>query len=259
MARILVVDSNPDTQRALRGLLKYRTRHTFEMVTSCTQGARRAVATAPDVIMVNALLFMGNNYAFPRVLQQNTQTAGISFLVHTPGDVGEVTRRQIEASGVAGVVEMPISAEELDAEIVAATGRSHTPPADAGGVRPVQWQRISKSQTNTESQEVHKGKAVKSVQWQSISTEEAKHSGITKGRKPVRENQTQTSKDENPRIFRSLADTSSKAQAKPSGFQAASFQPVDSEDAVKNKKPATFKEQTWNDADPDETVKRPKR
>ena len=255
MACILIVDSNPDTQRALQGLLKYRTRHTFEMVTSCTEGARRAVGLAPDVIMVNALLFMSNSYAFPRVLQQNAQTAGIPFIVHTARDVGELTRRQIEASGVAGVVELPISAEELDAEIVATTGRFQVPSADADGVR--QWQRVSNSERKTES--VHKGKSVKSVQWQSISAEEAKQSGVTRGRRPAPQTRTQTSEDEKPRVIRSSANTSPEEQPQSSGFQAASFQRVDSEDSVKNKKPATFKEQTWNDVNPDESVKRPRR
>jgi hypothetical protein len=202
---------------------------------------------------------MGNNYVFPRMLQQNTQTAGIPFLVHTVRDIGELTQRQIEASGVAGLVEMPISAEELDAEIVRATGRSHVLAADADSVRPVQWQLVSKSETKTEAQDVHKGKAVRFVQWQSISPEEAKKSGVTRRRRPATQNPSQTSEDERPRIFRPLADSSPKEKPQPSGFQTASFQRVDSEDLIKNKKPATFEEQTLNEVDAKEKVKRPRR
>ena len=39
----------------------------------------------------------------------------------------------------------------------------------------------------------------------------------------------------------------------------ADAQRKDSEDLIKNKKPATFEEQTWNEVDAKEKVKRPRR
>ena len=259
MARVLIVDSNPDTQRALSGLLKYRTRHTFEMVESCTDGARKAISMAPDLIMINALMFIGSNYAFPRVMQQHNKTAGISFLVHTARDVGELTRKQIEASGVAGMVELPISAEELGLAIEQAVERSAGSRKDKGGIKPVQWQRVEKP-ADKAKQGAYKGKAVQSVQWQSISPEEAKKTGITKARRaspqPKAAPKQRVAKSQ---VFRPLSETAKQEKPKSSGFQATSFRQVDEDDVVHNKKPATFEAQTWDDVDPGETVKRRRR
>ena len=71
MARILVIDGNPDTHRSLGGLLKFRTAHEFEIAEDCSAGIRKSISMSPDVILINALFFMANNYAFPRVMQKH--------------------------------------------------------------------------------------------------------------------------------------------------------------------------------------------
>ena len=114
MACILLIDSNPENRKSIEGLLHYRTPHTFESVATHTEGARKAVSLAPDIIMINVLLFMSKSYAFPRVLQQHVQTKTISFLVHATGPLDELTEKQILASGLATIIYLPASAEEIE-------------------------------------------------------------------------------------------------------------------------------------------------
>lgn len=237
MARILIVDGNPDSQRAIGGLLKYRTRHTFAVADSREAGIRQALAMSPDIILINALLFMGNNYAFPRVMQHSPKTSHISFLVHATGALGTVARRQIEASGVAGVFELPISAEELHAEIEAAL-RLRKPKI---GVQAVQWQRLNGAKTSdatrsdTNKQSAPKGvqKAVKAVQWPTASKAEvARHRGAGE----IKPEETR--------------------------FRAAVFPAINEQekDRVKGHAPGDFSEQSWEKVDPKQVKRRsPKR
>jgi len=233
MARILLIDSNPDNLKSLEGLFRYRTRHEFDTATSQTEGARKAVSGSPDVIMMNALLFMGKNYAFPRVMQQHDKTMHISFLVHANGHLGEITEKQIQASGVATIVYLPVSAEELEAVIDEALHQIK--PVDKQGVAPVVWEQASRS----EAKKVIRPQAkkatpetpkVKPVAWPVVSKQKEK---------PSERPQKATPQAPRP-------------QAKSSGFRAASFEQVDE---AKTQGKRKFEDQHWENVDPKDVKK----
>lgn len=274
MARILVVDSNPDSQRALGGLLKYRTRHSFAIVDSCNAGARQAVAIAPDIILINALMFMHSNYAFPRVMQQHTQTAQIAFLIHSTGPLGEVARRQIEASGVAGVLELPVSGEELDEAIQKALKRRK--PAKKTGIQSVSWQKISRPPASKTPPHPATNE-VKAVQWPRVPKESTKADKTGSKMKAVqwpsvpKEDNTRTSEvpkkvlkkgSEETHAFQPLKSASRQSSKKTGGFQATTFRQVDGVETgrIKGRSVDDFETQTWEKVDPKKVKRRsPKR
>ena len=256
MANILLIDSNPEHRKSLGGLLRHRTSHTVRIVEKNIEGVRAASTDQPDLIMVNALLFMDKNYGLPRVLQQNEKTASIPFLIHTSTDLGEVVQRQIEASGVAGVLELPVSASELQAGIDGCLELKSEPKRSRKGVQEVQWDRIEEpsvptSKSSPESagqgeaaETSHKGKRVKSVTWPTANPSEIKSRKKARGSSPPRR---QASAD-----FRKMDSPESGGGS--GGFQAASFQDIGSTERVVGEdsdRDKSFKQKTsWNSVDP---------
>lgn len=243
MSRILLIDSNPDNRKSLEGLLRYRTRHDFEVVDNHTDGARRAVSLAPDLIMMNVLLFMGNNYAFPRVLQQHAKTQNISFLVLANGHLDEVTEKQIQASGMANIVYLPVSAEELEAAVHDALAQSGRIGSDE--VASVVWPQAVKdpstsSKTGTQRAEASGTPKIKPVQWPTAS-------------KPAQ----QTRPASSPKSARrkptpqALPKRTSKQS---SGFRPATFDQVQDDSNVTGQ--PKFKTQQWQTIDPKDLKKR---
>jgi response regulator RpfG family c-di-GMP phosphodiesterase len=168
MAHILLIDSNPDNRKSLEGLLRYRTQHKFNSVATHTDGARKAVSLLPDIIMMNVLLFMKKQYAFPRVLQQHEKTQHISFLVHATGPLDEVTEKQIQASGLATIIYLPASAEEIESGIQEALDQSSV--QQPKGVAPVIWPQANPNETpKTTRSTPQKISKVKTVQWPVVS------------------------------------------------------------------------------------------
>jgi CheY-like chemotaxis protein len=237
MARILLVDGNPENRKALGGLLRYRTRHQVESVASQTEGARKAVLLEPDLIMMNALLFMSNSYAFPRVLQQHQKTEGIAFLVHANGPLGEVTEKQIKASGMANILYLPASAEELETSIQDTLNQ--LPSKAKSGVAPVVWRQASKAESKKKVSSGSSGKTVrpekvKSVKWPQAGTAKEQESSSSGSPKQV---------------FQNLSDQVPRAESKTARFKPASFRHVD--DEKPNRKPG-FKTQRWETVDPED-------
>lgn len=235
MARILLIDSNPDNRKSLEGLFRYRTRHEFHCATSQTEGARKAVSSSPDLIMMNALLFMGKNYVFPRVMQQHEKTEHISFLVHATGRLDDVTQKQIQASGMATIVYLPVSAEELEAAIDEAL--RHIKPTGKQGIAPVVWEQAShaESQNTIRSQPKKaqpKSPNVQPVQWPEVPSFNQKEPAQPKPKK---------------KAFQNLADRAPRPQNKQSGFRSAEFEQIDDEPTKGKRK---FTDQRWENVDP---------
>lgn len=235
MAHILLIDGNPDNRKALEGLLRYRTQHQFVVVDSQTEGARKAVALKPDVIMISALLFMGKNYAFPRVLQQHEKTSQITFLVYASGRLDEVTQKQIMASGMATIMHLPVSAEELEVGVQEAL--SHAPKAKARGVAAVVWPSAKRGERQNV---VHQTKpnqkrkpAPQSVQWPQVPKAEPP--------------------DKAKPHFVSLGDQARSVGNKKHSFSAANYEKVDSK---KTKGKQQFTVQKWERVDPKDIKKK---
>ena len=95
MAKVLLVDSNPDHRKSLKGLFAYRMTHTVVMVNDCVAGARACVSERPDLIMINLLQFLDNKFAFTKAVGRMQEIGKIPILVHTTGAVEDLTRRRV--------------------------------------------------------------------------------------------------------------------------------------------------------------------
>ena len=267
MAKILVVDSNPDHQRSLGGLIRHRTPHSVVMAGTCVEGARAAVSEQPDMIMINALMFMQDNYAFPRVLQSNDKTASIYLMVHTAGELEDLTVRRIEVQGVSGVVGLPLSAKELEREIEKALQQADTPHQMSPGVRPVQWARVEVPKQQGKASGPPE-KEVRPVEWARVEKpEEAQRS------RPVRPANTGASRKgervspaASRRPSNGTAGSTFRRQQAPrvdraeGGFRSFSHEEVDPQNpGVKgNEARPGFEENRWDSVDPKQ-VKNPRR
>jgi hypothetical protein len=100
--------------------------------------------------MINALLFMKDDYAFGRVLQQDSRTRSIPVAVHTASPLGELAERGIQAHGGTGILETPASAGELAHHI---DGAFETARRSRREVRPVQWPTASSEAAATTERE----------------------------------------------------------------------------------------------------------
>ena len=146
MANILVIDGNPEQQRALAGLIQYRTTHSYTLAEDCVEGVRAVASGGTDLIMINVLMFMAGNFAFSRVLGRNSRAASLPVLVHTSRALEDLTRRLVQVHGVAGFVELPLSGEELSYMIDQALAKGRPPDPGDGEIRTVEWTRVDRSE-----------------------------------------------------------------------------------------------------------------
>lgn len=242
MAKILMIDSNPEQQRALGGLLRYRSSHSVVMVVSCVDGARAAVSQRPDLIMINALMYMTRDFAFARVLRKNPQTSAIPILVHTTGALEDLTRRRLKQQGVAGVVELPVGAAELAAQIQQGLLQGGQ-AAQAG--RPVQWPLAERAGETSEK------KTVRPVNW-----------GVDGSRTQRPPAQPVPPQKETPRQAPARprghtgGDAGSGGNGDQSAFRRVAYERVDASQAKQGTEPGsrTFQPGTWAQADPKRVV-----
>lgn len=242
MAKILIVDNNPEQRRLLNGLFRYRTSHAVVNAQTCFSGARACLAEQPDLILINVLLFMANNFAFFRVLQEHAQTDSIPVLVHSAGALEKLTRRRVEASGAAGILELPLSADELVEEIERAFRKVRSAKRE---VRPVTWPQAAKPE-KTGASKPAEGQEVRPVDWTAVAS-----SGRSQPRaEPAR-----------PRVQETRRAPQSNAGRE--GFRTPVFESVDESEVKANREggwPAEFQQQTdWPSADPSCVVNRPGR
>lgn len=241
MAKILMIDSNPEHQRALGGLLRYRSAHSVVMVVSCVDGARAAVSQRPDLIMINALMFMIRDFAFARALRKNPQTSAIPILVHTTGALEDLTRRRLKRQGVAGMVELPVSASELAAQIQQGLQQA----GRAAGIQSVQWTRVERPGGTSGE------KPVRPVNWgvdgsrpQRPPAQPDSPQGETRRQAPARPKGS------------SGRDDGFGEDGSQSAFRRVAYERVVASQAKQGTKPdsQTFRSGTWAQADPKRVV-----
>ncbi|MDA0747733.1 MAG: hypothetical protein O2954_14525 [bacterium] len=242
MAKVLIIDGNPDHCKALRGLFDSRTAHVAVFASTCVEGARACMAESPDIIMVNALLYMGHNFAFSRVLKRYGKTRVIPVLVHSTGELEALTRRRIEFHGAIGFVELPVSAGEVIQEIQEALGR--TPSRSASKVaKPVSWPTVPKAEGKNESSEA------RPVDWAAVGRKHTERK-LNPGRPKARPAADQP--DPKANTARGLRRNGG---AGPASFRTASYDSVDpSEVKGGSEKPedTAFRRTKWPRIDPDE-------
>ena len=99
MAKILLIDSNPEQHRALCGLIRHRTPHSVVSTESRAEGIRAVWTERPDLVMINALMFIEEDFAMSHALRERDETGSIPVVVHTSGELGDLTLKRIEAHG----------------------------------------------------------------------------------------------------------------------------------------------------------------
>ncbi len=184
MADILLVDSNPEHIRSLSGIIRYRTRNELNVVSDCVQALRRIHSRPPDLILINVLLYCSEDFGFARALAESREHGAIPVATHLSGNVGDLTRRRIEARG-ARLLELPISADEIEEEL-------HR-PVKVSGVETVSWAQAAPATSAQEhpkkapvSETSGDAQTVRSVNWAvdggSAETNESKESFRAKAR-----------------------------------------------------------------------------
>jgi len=140
VANVLLVDHNPETQRSVAGLLRYRTRHDVTAVASSSEAVRVATGGGADLVLANVLMCVTQDYALLHSLRGDPRTASLPILVHTSGELDELTRRRLDTHHVAGILALPVSADELSGQIEA--GLQKGAPSNTVGIRKAVWERI---------------------------------------------------------------------------------------------------------------------
>jgi len=224
MSKILVIDSNPEQMRSLSGLISYRTPHTMIGAESSVSAVRAVVSQKPDLIMINALMYMQQSFSFHRAMQKNPRAAAIPILIHTSSPLEDLTRRRMEVNGVASIIDLPASGGELAAYIERAT-IPPAPQAQAGEVSTVSWTRVEhpKQQGSAPSG----GPAVKPVDWTSVSASR-KGSAEPPPAQRVPPRSTASSASAIPR-----ASQNGSEDAASKGFRPQTFRRVDDDEKVK--------------------------
>ena len=231
MAKILLIDGNPEQHRALCGLLRHRTPHSVILTETRAKGIRAAYTERPDLIMINALMFIEEDFALSRTLRGRAETVFVPIVVHTSGELGDLTRKSIETQGIAGRVDLPATADELIEIVKRVLERTE------GSVQSVAWPRVERKGEDIAQNEVHP------VAWPRVDRTEGEPDADEKRSK--RPNQT----------TKYRAQSSSRpAQKRPSFegsedvFRKTSFKRVKPEDAKGQKdKPQSeeFRNETW--------------
>ncbi len=244
MPRILVVAGNPDHQRSLGGLIRHRTSSTLDAVESCSAGVQAAARDRPDVILVNVLLYLEGDFDLRRALAGHEATRGIPILVHYSGTIEDLTRRRIEESGAAGLLELPVSAEELVGVIGRAVNGLRAAASSGAQVRAVQWPQVTARKGEAETA-ADDDRAVKPVDWGSVALSARPEQAATRSRAP----DTRPVSEPSPRRPQA-APTGDEA----TGFRSSSFRSADPS-KVKGGGKGRFEEKAWPAVDPNKVRK----
>jgi CheY-like chemotaxis protein len=252
MARILIVDANPDHQRALGGLIRHRTDSSAVIVDSCVKGARIAVRDHPDVILVNVLLYVDGEFAFQRALGRSASTQDIPLLVHCSGQMEALTRRRVEASGAAAVLELPVNAEELTYYIDEAIRTGPRAGKVGEGVQEVHWPKAEAAGEEPGKQATG-GKPVNPVDWGSVGS-----GARPLGDGPPRDDAARRDPGARP-LQETPASEPSGANGQGGGFRTSSFRSVDPSEVKGSGGKRDFEETRWPKVDPEKAKRRRRR
>ena len=160
MAKILLIDGNPEQHRALCGLLRHRTPHSVILTETRAEGIRAAYTERPDLIMINALMFIEEDFALSHTLRARAETVSVPIVVHTSGELGDLTQKRIETQGIAGRVDLPATADELIEIVKRVLERTE------GSVQSVAWSSVRRKDGEGEA------KKPQAVEWPRVERKE---------------------------------------------------------------------------------------
>lgn len=126
MAHLLMIDDNPQNQRYIGKILRYRSPHEIVFVPTCQDAIEQIVERRPDLIFLDLFTPGTDGFEFLESLHTHPATKGIPVVVHSgvPFDPLTALRLKRMRPMYEGVVEFPIDASELNRTIEAALTRS---------------------------------------------------------------------------------------------------------------------------------------
>ncbi|HDQ34741.1 MAG TPA: response regulator [Chloroflexi bacterium] len=112
MARILIIDDNPDMLQMLQMVLENRGGHTVTLTPDGQEGLSQALTNPPDLAIVDVMMPDMNGYEVVRRLRENPRTAEIGIIILTARGQAVDKTAALEAGADAHTTK-PVDINEL--------------------------------------------------------------------------------------------------------------------------------------------------
>jgi len=139
MAYILMIDDNPQSQRYIQKILRYRSKHELALASTSQEAVDMMVERRPDLILLDLFIPGADGLEFYQTLREHPATRSIPIVIHTPVPLDQITAIRVREVGrrlrYDGFIEFPIDASELNRIIKGALSRGKggvqkwTPPS----------------------------------------------------------------------------------------------------------------------------------
>jgi len=139
MAYILMIDDNPQSQRYIQKILRYRSKHELALASTSQEAVDMMVERRPDLILLDLFIPGADGLEFYQTLREHPATRSIPIVIHTPVPLDQITAIRVREVGrrlrYDGFIEFPIDASELNHIIDGALSRGKggvqkwTPPS----------------------------------------------------------------------------------------------------------------------------------
>jgi pilus assembly protein CpaE len=134
MARILVVDDNADLLQMLRVILQERGKHEVTLSADGADGLSRALASPPDLAIIDVMMPGITGYDVVRRLREMPQTARMPILILTAR--GQMVDRQTALqAGADDHLAKPVAPQALLSKIDELLGAKILPDANSDGAK----------------------------------------------------------------------------------------------------------------------------
>ena len=126
MAHILMIDDNPQNQRYIGKILRYRSTHQIDFAPDCHDAVEKIVEQRPDLIFLDLFTPGTDGFEFLESLHTHPATKGIPVVVHSGVPLDRLTSLRLKRVRpmYEGLIEFPIDASDLNRTIAAALRRS---------------------------------------------------------------------------------------------------------------------------------------
>ena len=120
MAYLLMIDDNPQTQKYLGRIIRLRTRHQLGFAASATAAFEALAAKRPDLVFLDLYIPGMDGIELFETLRRHPATQTIPVFFHTAVPLDPVARMRLDRTQFEGLIEFPIEASALSAQIEAA-------------------------------------------------------------------------------------------------------------------------------------------
>lgn len=139
MAYLLMIDDNPQSQRYIEKILRYRSKHELAFASTSPEAVEKMVERRPELILLDLFIPGADGLEFYQTLRQHPATSSIPIVIHTAVPLDQLTAIRVREMGKRlrydGFIEFPIDASELNRIIDSALNKGKggvqkwTPPS----------------------------------------------------------------------------------------------------------------------------------